>query len=1441
MALLDFPTGPQLNDTTTQNGNTWKWNGTSWVAFNNLSLSSQVTGILAVQYGGTGFGGTYTKGDILYATSSNTFAKLAAGSGGSILAIDSNKDLYWKIDDAGSGSVGSGQVGGLAYYTSTTNITSGTAFSYINATSNVVVKDGLLSLIGSTINSGTWAGNAVTLPYGGTNNTISGIGHSYRVAMYDAAGTAITNIPTSSGIANSVLFQSTFTTAPIWQGQSQLIVGGATTAANIQGGIQYNVVYQSNANTTGFVGNAAGSGASVLTQTGNNIPVYLGQSQLIVGGATTAANIQGGLASQLHYQTGANTTGFVANATGSGASILSQTGSAAPIYLGQSQLVVGGATTSANIQGGVASQILYQSSSNTTAFVSNATGSGASVLTQTGSAAPVYFGQSQLVVGGATTSANIQGGGAGQIAYNTAANTTTFLAHPGAGYALTSVGTGTSVAWQAISTLAVTSLNAGNGINVSGSTGAVTVSNIGVTSITGTANRITVTSSLGSSNGAITLNLPQDITTTSTPTFANITIDGGTSSTLVTVGSQPTSMVNKQYVDNLASGLDIHASVRVVITAAIGASYYQPGYGIGNTATGAYLTSIGNSTLLAYDGVTIGSTGISQRVLVVGGLTATGKTSINGSALVTPADSNLVNGIYYVGSVGSGSSQWYLYRATDTDDNTELTGGTFTFVEEGTTYKDSAWVCTNDTTNLGPIQFGSTAVTFTQFAGAAAFTSGQGLTKVGNTFATNVNLSPTGAASGIGYSQFNIGGQSVGGVADTGYYPTFSVRTSGTTVSGSALLTLNSDGFSLVGSTNTPRTLTVTGGDITLNGGGGNTLTLSGSISLPAPNQYALAFGTSATALGFLPVGTASSVLFQTNNTANPTWVGQNTLVVGGATTAANIQGGTQGALHYQSSVSTTGFISYPGAGYALTSVGAGTSAVWQTLSTMTVGNATTSGTATSSVRSGVVDLVSVPVGTLYLTGNTTATGANSQTLYTSGTGVTFDSSSITATTFRGNATTAGTATSALRAGLIDIVSVPVGTLYLTGSTVNTGTNSVTQYTSGTGVSFDSNSITATTFRGSLSGTATTATRVGITSNNTSSALPLVFADAHQPSAALGSTVSVTVNPNTSTITATNFSGLASSSSQVVTTADTTNTLYLLGTRTSGGTSGTIVYVDSSVSVQGVQVTAGVWAGTAVSLARGGTSNTIAGNGHSSKVAVYDSAGTSITSYSITQGNIIFGATGGTFAGLASTLLPVSAISDAPPAQPGGAIGATQPGQLWWDSQYGVLKIFYNDGNTSQWVDATPVLGSSGGGSSVKRSYVMTFGAGFTPSTGADTVQIQVPYAPDNTAKYYYIKRLDYRNETVSTGAGVSFFIDRHTTGNASFSSANRIHSGSGLSFVASAGIYITSYTLSGTGASFVSSSGVAGSVISGDYLRLNFAAVNSAATLSVSVVLEEQ
>ena len=411
------------------------------------------------------------------------------------------------------------------------------------------------------------------------------------------------------------------------------------------------------------------------------------------------------------------------------------------------------------------------------------------------------------------------------------------------------------------------------------------------------------------------------------------------------------------------------------------------------------------------------------------------------------------------------------------------------------------------------------------------------------------------------------------------------------------------------------------------------------------------------------------------------------------------------------------------------------------------------SGTASTSTTAVNLNTYTLS-GTMYLTGQTSSTGAGSGASQFVASGISFVSSTglLTATTF------SGTATSAAQIN----TDASTATRYLVGTVLNTASGS-TQLSTGSGITIGNNVLTATTFQGSLSGTATTATRVGITTTVTDGNLPIVFASDHQPSAALGSSTRLTINPSTG------------------------------------------------------KITNGFWAGTAITTKYGGTGlDTVNAN------------------------QVLIGAaTGNTWAAIASTNLPVAAISTTPPTQPGGAIGGTQPGQLWWDSEYGVLKVYYNDGNTSQWVDATPVLGSSGGGSSTKRSYVMSFGAGFTPSTGADTISIQMPYAPDNSSQYYYIKRLDYRAET--SGTGMSLFIERHTTGNASFSVANRIHSGAGASFVTASGTFTTSYTLSSTGASFVSSSGIAGSVISGDYLRLNFSHINSAANMSVSMVIEEQ
>jgi hypothetical protein len=142
--------------------------------------------------------------------------------------------------------------------------------------------------------------------------------------------------------------------------------------------------------------------------------------------------------------------------------------------------------------------------------------------------------------------------------------------------------------------------------------------------------------------------------------------------------SDPQDVATKAYVDGIASGLDVKASVRAATTASI--------------------TLSGEQTI---DGVSVVA---GDRVLV--------KDQTAGEN----------NGIY----VASASS-WT--RSSDADSNAEVTPNLFTFVEEGTANADSGWTLSNN----GSITLGTTELTFSQFSGAGQITAGDGLTKTGNT------------------------------------------------------------------------------------------------------------------------------------------------------------------------------------------------------------------------------------------------------------------------------------------------------------------------------------------------------------------------------------------------------------------------------------------------------------------------------------------------------------------------------------------------------------------------------------------------------------------------------------------------------------------------------------------------------------------------------------
>jgi len=162
----------------------------------------------------------------------------------------------------------------------------------------------------------------------------------------------------------------------------------------------------------------------------------------------------------------------------------------------------------------------------------------------------------------------------------------------------------------------------------------------------------------------------------------------------------------KYYVDSVAQGLDVKASVKA--------------------ATTADITLSGAQTI---DGVSVIA---GDRVLVK-----------NQSA---PAE----NGIYV-----AASGAWS--RSSDANTWAELVSA-YTFVEEGSTYADTGWVCT---VNQGGT-LGTTPVTWTQFSGAGTYVAGTGLTLSGNTFSitnTAVTAGSYGSASKTLTATVNAQGQ----------------------------------------------------------------------------------------------------------------------------------------------------------------------------------------------------------------------------------------------------------------------------------------------------------------------------------------------------------------------------------------------------------------------------------------------------------------------------------------------------------------------------------------------------------------------------------------------------------------------------------------------------------------------------------------------------------
>ena len=566
-----------------------------------------------------------------------------------------------------------------------------------------------------------------------------------------------TGVSTSTGTGNTVLSTSpTLVTPALGTPASGVMTNVTGTAAGLTAG---NVT--TNANLTGGV-TSVGNAATVITNAnltgditsvGNattltNAPVIAKVLTGYISGAGTVAATDSILQAiqklDGNNSTNANLTGPITS-VGNATSIASQTGTGTKFVVDNSPTLISPnlGTPTALVGTNITGTALSFTSSNVTTnanltgdvtSVGNATAIAAGVIVNADINASAAIDDTKLatiatalkVSNSATTAASANTASAivaRDASGNFTAGTVT-AALTGNASTATALATGRTIAITG--DLAYTSPSFDGSANV---TAAGTLATVATAGVTGSSTAIPVvtinakglttsitTAAVIAPAGTLSGNtLAAGVTgssLTSLGTIANLSVTAGTIST---TPSASTDIANKDYVDTVAQGLDPKASCVA--------------------ATTVNITLSGTQTI---DGVALIA---ADRCLV--------------KDQTAPAE----NGIYVVAA-----GAWA--RSADMNAWVEVPGA-FTFIEQGTQYADTGWVCTS---NVGGT-LGTTAITFVQFAGAGSYTASTGLTLTGTAFSltapVTVALGGTNATS-AGITAFNnISGFTAAGATGT--------------------------------------------------------------------------------------------------------------------------------------------------------------------------------------------------------------------------------------------------------------------------------------------------------------------------------------------------------------------------------------------------------------------------------------------------------------------------------------------------------------------------------------------------------------------------------------------------------------------------------------------------------------------------------------------------
>jgi len=530
-----------------------------------------------------------------------------------------------------------------------------------------------------------------------------------------------------------------------------------------------------------------------------------------------------------------------------------------------------------------------------------------------------------------------------------------------------------------------------------------------------------------------------------------------------------TDAATKQYVDDVAQGLNIHDAVAAATPTTLASiTGGTITYNNGSSGVGANLTTTGTFNLI--DGVNVQTSG--TRILV--------KNEANA----------VFNGIY------TWSNATVITRATDYNTVPEVEAGDFVFCTGGTLYDNTGWVQTSTVTAIGTA---GNNIEFTQFSGAGTYTAGTGLTLTGSVFSiSNTTVTAGSYGNGDRVATFTVNSQGqLTAAANTAITANAANLTGTTLATGIVTSSLTSVG-NLIG-------LTVSNSSSTVN------FSNTANVTLGTVSNLHISGGTNAYVLSTDGAGNLSWVAQTAGGGSNISNGNSNVSI---ATANGNITFSAVGNANVMTITGTganiTGYTTITGnlsAGNITTGAGTGGNISGANVISANIVNATLSanlgnsvtanyfignfyGTANSATTAGTVTTAAQPnitsVGTLTslaVTGNASAGNLN-----TAGAVV---ASTLTSNVATGTAPITVTSTTRVSnlnvayANVADNINVSAGTGNNFLIFANAATGNIAELTStGLTANLSNNSITATTFVGTLSGAATSATTAGTVTTN---------------------------------------------------------------------------------------------------------------------------------------------------------------------------------------------------------------------------------------------------------------------------------------------------------------------------------------------------------------------